>query len=776
MKAELATLRGRSERFDGIVGPALRHALTETADAALLKLFTTAIADGGETGIALLAVGGYGRGEPAPGTDLDLVLIHDGRRGNVAAIAEEIWYPVWDSGVKLDHSVRTIDEVIGVADTDLKAALGLLDARAIAGDRAFAATLLDEVRSRWRTRAARRLPELAAMVAERAERCGEVAFLLEPDLKEARGGLRDVHALRALATAWVAEAPSRRVLAAYRVLLDARGEVRRRSSSPGGADRMLLQEQTPVADARGYSDSLGLARAVADAGRTIAWTWDSTWYRVSAALRPPARWRRRRPERRPLDEGVVEQNGEVQLALAATPATDPVLPLRAGAAAARAGIPLGRYALERLAREAPPMPCPWPEGARDDLVGLLATGRASVTVLEALDQVGLLVRLLPEWEQVRSKPQRNPYHRFTVDRHLMEAAAAATGYTREVDRPDLLLLGALLHDLGKGWPGDHTEVGIKLVGEIAPRMGLNAEDTEVLAAMVRHHLLLPEAATRRDIDDPATIEAVARAVGSERVLTLLYALTRADSAATGPTAWSAWKARLVGELVERTAAALGGHGPATTPDLTERQRTLLAVEETLYVEANPLPDDGMFEIVVVADDQPALLAATTGVLALHRLDVRRASARGANGRALQQAAVSARRGETPSASRLRADLTAALAGRLDLSSRLAGREQAYANVKRWAEPAPPQVLFDDSSSMTVIEVRAPDGLGVLYRIVRALADADLDVSTAVVATLGLDVVDAFYVRDRDGTGPLTPERREQVSEAVLGTLAAPVGA
>jgi [protein-PII] uridylyltransferase len=473
--------------------------------------------------------------------------------------------------------------------------------------------------------------------------------------------------------------------------------------------------------------------------------------------------------------GVVEQDGEVQLALDATPASDPSLVLRVGAAAARAGIPLGRFALERLAREAPPMPSPWPDGARDDLVGLLATGRASIDVLEALDQVGLVVRLLPEWERVRSKPQRNPYHRFTVDRHLMEAAAAAAGHTREVDRPDLLLLGALLHDLGKGWPGDHTEAGIGLVADIGPRLGLTAEDTDVLAAMVRHHLLLPEAATRRDIDDPATVAAVARAVGSQRVLTLLYALTKADSAATGPTAWSAWKARLIGELVERATAILSGHGPAVPPDLTPKQRDLLAQPEKLHVEVNPLLDEGMFEIVVVADDQPALLAAVTGVLALQRLDVRRASARGAEGRALEQAAVAAPRGETPSAARLRADLAAVLEGRLDLAARLSGREQAYAAVKRWAEPAPPQVLFDDSSATTVVEVRAPDGVAVLYRIVRALADTDLDVSTAVVATLGLDVVDAFYVRDRDGADLLTPARREQVSAAVLAALAAPVG-
>ncbi|HMA45854.1 MAG TPA: [protein-PII] uridylyltransferase, partial [Frankiaceae bacterium] len=444
MKAELTSLRGRSD----LVGPALRRALVELADGFLRELLG---APG--PGVALLAVGGYGRGEPAPCSDLDLLLLHDGRRDDVAALAERVWYPLWDAGVGLDHSVRTLDEAVSVADRDLKAALGLLDARTVAGDPTLAAAMLERVRSRWRARAARRLPELADLVTDRASRHGEVAFLLEPDLKEARGGLRDVHALRALAAAWVADPPAPRVLAAYRLLLDARGELHRRLRGRGrGEDRLLLQEQDAIAATLSCVDADALAHAVADAGRTIAWAWDICWHRASAGLRPAPRWRRR-PVRRPLDEGVVEQDGEVQLARDAVPADDPVLVLRAAAAAARAGLPFGPYALDRLVAEAPPLPVPWPDAARDALVALLGAGPPAVPVVEALDQVGLLVRLLPDWTRVRSKPQRNPYHRFTVDRHLMEAAARATAFTRDVERPDLLLVGAWLHDLGKGYPG-----------------------------------------------------------------------------------------------------------------------------------------------------------------------------------------------------------------------------------------------------------------------------------------------------------------------------------
>src|SRR5206468_13126790 len=146
-------------------------------------------------------------------------------------------------------------------------------------------------------------------------------------------------------------------------------------------------------------------------------------------------------------------------------------------------------------------------------LALLGSGSYLVPVWEALDQLGIVVRLLPEWSAVRCHPQRNAIHRFTVDRHLVEAAAGAAELTRRVSRPDLLLIGALLHDIGKGFPGDHTDAGVERVPAIGARLGLPPTDIELLVALVRHHLLLPDTATRRDLDDPATVRLVADAVG-----------------------------------------------------------------------------------------------------------------------------------------------------------------------------------------------------------------------------------------------------------------------
>ena len=263
------------------------------------------------------------------------------------------------------------------------------------------------------------------------------------------------------------------------------------------------------------------------------------------------------------------------LARSADPATDPVLPLRAAAAAAQAGLALAPRTLARLAG-CPPLPVPWPAEARDALAALLGAGQAAIGVWEALDQEELITRLLPDWERVRNRPQRNPLHTFTVDRHLVETAAHAAALTRTVARPDLLLIAALLHDIGKGWPGDHRLTGEVLARDTAARLGLGAGEADLVARAVRHHLLLPQTATRRDLDDPVTVAQVAQAVGSRPLLELLHALAIADGQATGPAAWNDWKAGLVSELVRRVGAALGGEPPPAPLPLRAEQIALAA--------------------------------------------------------------------------------------------------------------------------------------------------------------------------------------------------------
>ncbi|MGH3310919.1 MAG: HD domain-containing protein, partial [Streptomyces sp.] len=502
-------------------------------------------------------------------------------------------------------------------------------------------------------------------------------------------------------------------------------------------------------------------------------------------------------------------------------------------------------AVRRMAAAAGRLPVPWPAEAREEFVTLLGAGAATVPVWEALEAEGLIARLLPDWERVRCRPQRNPVHRFTVDRHLVETAVQAAALTRRVQRPDLLLVGALLHDIGKGWPGDHSVVGETIARDMAARIGFDAADAEVLATLVRRHLLLIETATRRDLDDPATIRSVADAAGDTGTLELLHALTEADALATGPAAWSAWRGTLVADLVKRVAGVLAGEAVEehTDPFVPTAQAERLAVEAwrtqgpALALHARPETpaeerrgdqdgEDGQpdragdagytgeaaetppepvgVELLVTVPAPPApddptsaperpdayamgVLPAVAGVLALHRLTVRAADLRvlrlpgsvaGDDGEAavlLLSWRVAAAYGALPLAGRLRADLVRALEGSLDIAARLAEREAAYRRPRRRGAQAPPPrvtVARGSSEVATVLEVRAHDAHGLLYRIGRALEGAGVLVRSAHVSTLGADAVDAFYVTGADGA-PLSSAEAAGLARELEGALGGP---
>jgi [protein-PII] uridylyltransferase len=455
--------------------------------------------------------------------------------------------------------------------------------------------------------------------------------------------------------------------------------------------------------------------------------------------------------------GVVLRDGVVELAPGADPGADPGLALRTAAAAARAGTSLGRRCLQRLAAEVPEgVADAWTDAARADLVGVLGSGRRAIDVLEALDQHGLLVRLVPEWAAVRCRPQRNAYHRFTVDRHLCEAAANAAAEGDDVDRRDLLLVGTWLHDIGKGFVGvrgdDHTVAGEAVIADVATRMGFPPADVDVLVAMVRHHLLLPDVATRRDLDDPSTVSAVAEAVGDRRLLTLLHLLTVADSQATGPAAWSDWKAGLVDELVARADRVLSGAASSTAefPAASD-----LAVVDRARAEGRLVVVADGRAATVAAADRPGLFCQVAGTLAIHGLDVLAARAWSSDdGMAVEHFDVQSPFGREPDWRAVQADLARAMNGELSIEARLADRARQYASRPTVRSATPPRtqvtVHSEASESATVVEVRAPDRIGTLYRITRVLAALGLDIRSAKVATVGNEVVDAFYVVDEAG--------------------------
>jgi [protein-PII] uridylyltransferase len=714
--------------------------------------------------IALLAVGGYGRGELAPASDLDLLLVHDLKPKKVPKfvepVASAIWYPLWDSGVRLGHAVRRLDEQLALLRDDLEVSTALLTARPLAGDDSLAEEVIAAGRDHWWRSSDRLLSELRDRVRDRQESAGDVAYRLEPDLKDGHGGLRDVQTLRwaEMAGLDIRAEDLVELAACYETLLRARVALHQATGRSG--EVLRLEDQDATAAAGGWSDADEMMASVAAAGRSIAWLADENWGRAveddTDALHDRA-----------VAPGIVLSGGEIELADGADPSADPTLALQAAVAAARYECRIGRSTLDRLHDDFRPWVEHWPVGATDELVALLLEGHRAIPVLEALDQRGLMSRLLPEWGPVRSKPQRNAYHRFTVDRHLWEAAANAAELADRVTRPDLLVVGALLHDLGKGYPGDHTEVGITLVRSIAPRLGYGDADVGTLVAMVEHHLLLPDVAMRRDLSDEATIAQVADALGSVEVLELLHALTEADSLATGPSAWGSWKDGLVTELVDRVRHVLGGG------DVAEATWSLFPDAETLALMATNGVEVGHRDdlITIVNPDAAGNFSQIAGVLSLYGLDVVSARAHSdEQGTAAAQFRVVLPTNE-PRWEAIEGDLRRALAHTLAIEARLDERARTYRRRRRTqaAAPDPPRVVFDDeaSSNATVIEVRGTSTVGVLYRITKTLAELGLDIRHATVQTVGMEVVDTFYVRTVSGALVTDPAHRVEIEKAIL---------
>ncbi|MDX5458147.1 [protein-PII] uridylyltransferase [Micromonospora tulbaghiae] len=729
----------------GGIGVAARSARADALDAWLCRAFPE------RDGVALVAVGGLGRRQCAPYGDLDLVLLHAGVPG-IDELAASLWYPIWDAGLRLDHSVRTVAEALSVAQDDVKVALGLLDARHVAGDPALTDQLSRTATDHWRRTAIRQLPGLREITAARWEAHGELAFLLEGDLKEAAGGLRDVGILRAIATAGVTDALRPAVHAAHRRLLDTRDALHQQVGRR--VDRLVAQERDGVARLLGAEDGDALLRLVAGDARTVSHALDDAWRAADRLRSGRHRAAPGRPLRRPVARDVVEQDGELVLARTAIGARpDPSLSLRVAAAAAATRLPIARATCEWLAAYCPPLPAPWPPAARAALITLLGAGSGLVPAWETCDRYGLIDRWLPEWTRMRSLPQHNPVHRFTLDRHLVQTAYEASRHTRDVERPDLLLLGAFLHDIGKGLPGDHSTVGAPLAEAVAARIGLPPAEAALIGTLVRLHLLLPDVATRRDLSDPKTIAGVAERVGDTGTLELLHALVRADAAATGPAAWSGWKGRLIAELVSRVRTTLDT-GVVPAPP---------APDPALVAGPLPVVHLGEDRVSVAAADRRGLLATVAGCLALHRLEVISADAATVDGRALVECRVQPRYGLAPEPIALSADLRRAVGGDVSVIQRLRGRALAARS-----QGAAPRVVWhrEAATDAVLLELRAADAAGLLYRVTCALDDAGAQVRAARISTLGGDVVDAFYLV---GGWP-SDEERARIEAAVLAAV------
>jgi [protein-PII] uridylyltransferase len=808
LQADLAALAGAYTL--GHHGRWVAERRADLVDDALRAVWERASAPGGA---ALVALGGYGRRRQLPRSDVDLLILHEGLDGTeVQRLADAVLYPLWDAGLVVGHAVRTPGECLEATER-LDAWTAMLTARPVAGDEDVCLRALDPVRGRAAADPRGFADLIRSARAARAERRGSCAHLLEPDLQDGTGGLRDVASLAWLEVAiggglqdagLLSSGEAAAVDAAEEFLVRARSAVH--LATGRRADRLVSDLQPEIAAGFGFTDLPdlvahdGLMRALFAHARDVEHAVGLVLDRIAE----------------PTDGSTTLEPGPAGL-------------LRALAVTAERGATPSPALVESLATAEVPDPVPWDADVRSAFLRILRSGDTGARMLDVLDRVGLLVRYLPCWAGVRCRPQRDPYHRYTADVHLLMATAAMARLLRTADDPadplhadavrsiadpDPVLLGALLHDIGKIGRANHVPIGTEIATEQLRAMGVDQPTASLATAMVADHLLLPDAATRRDLTDENLILDIAAKVGTPERLASLYLLAKADAEATGPAAWTPWRRALIHELVTKVRHVLergemGTELAVTLADRVGRVRDLLESEAEADVDrfvlrmprgyflsveparaarhfrtiaprigthdvrsaAAPGSRPGTYELLVVAADRPGLLSWIAGALAVGGVSILSAQVFTTDDRvAVDLFEVEGAFEPEITEARWRAfrsTLRRTIEGAISLEARVEETRRHYPAPKVQT-PVTVRIDEDASDFSTVIEIGAPDRIGLLYDITRTFVELELDVHLAKVATFDGRVVDAFYVRDR--LGRKVPDAGAKVGDAIRARL------
>ncbi|MHB8809499.1 MAG: [protein-PII] uridylyltransferase [Desulfobulbaceae bacterium] len=833
----------------GISGHELLQRQTQLADAFITGHFNGSAAVREARGnVALVALGGYGRGELYPFSDIDLLLLHDrGAAKDMQGVAESILYPLWDSGYEVGHSVRTPDGAVNFARDDFIFQVSLLDARFLAGSKELFARLRERYQKKILDGGRRRFVEVMEdFRTERRQKYGSHSYLLEPHIKEGKGGLRDIQAmlwvgkavfgLAGLAAMEEAGMLSSQELRSFEGSWNMLVRIRNRLHylSQRKNDQLFFEYQEEMARAFGYRDSEGMLgvehfmREVYSHLQTIAVITDLFFEHVREVVGYDQAGRKERQ----LERDIVLRNGSVRFTAGPEElAKKPHLLLRLFLQAGKTGLPLHHRTRQLISDNLVLVDEHFRTAKRTarNFLELLTDSLEPQPVLEAMLETGLLTAYLPEFAGIESLAQHDLYHIYTVDRHLLTTVgevARLKGSEAELYRslasPHLLLLAALLHDVGKGRDTDHSALGEGMVRTLGSRLGLAPKEQDCLAFLVRYHLFLPENALRRDLEDPEFIRQSAEVMGDIDRLTMLYLLTIADSKATGPSAWSSWKASLLADYYLRIKACLEaactvGRGPLAAGGaeaqgaqwLREQVTNLIGTAGT-RIAIDDLPDDyllsfsaetvahhlhlhrnkavllkqkvllfpearlGYWSLLVMSQDRAGLLAKVCGVLALHNLSVLGAHIfTWPDQTAVDVLHVVPLAGteftdqDWPG---LENDINLAVNYRLDVSQQLYQKIFAVGfRPTRQVQQLRQEVLIDNSASQrfTVIEVYGGDRPGTLYHLTQTIADFGLDIHRARIATEVEQLIDVFYVAGRDGRKLDDPARIEQLRDTLL---------
>jgi len=810
----------------GVDGAEAARLYAAAADRMLISLWrvaTEVLHPAPQDRLILLAVGGYGRGVLAPFSDLDLLFLRPGQGASLrtTAVIEFVHYVLWDLGLKVGSASRSVGETLELARADMTVRTTLLEARVLAGD----APLGDGLLKRFRAEVAKADPRafIAAKMEERdvrLQKTGAVRYRVEPNIKDGKGGLRDLNTLF-----WIARslAPdSERGQAALEGLLSAR-ELRSFREAIGflwsvrihlhlaagrAEEKLTFDYQPEIARRmgwRGRGDELAVerfmrryfqvAREVGALTRAVSAQLEARQQKKAQGLaRGLSRLIPRRRVKLAFD-GLAVEGGRLTVTGGGVFAHDPVRLLLLFVEADRLDLDLHPDAFAAVIRALPlvtPALRRHPRAAEAFLT-VLAHGQRPYRVLSIMNETGLLGRFLPEWGRIVGQTQFNMYHAYTVDEHTLQAVGVINDIARgklEADHPtstiiihriadiEVLMLAMLLHDVGKGGDRGQLEDGAIAARRACERLGVDPRRIELVVWLVRHHLLMSDYAQKRDVSDPSTVRAFAEAVGDPERLRMLMVLTVADIRAVGPGVWNGWKGQLMRALFEATEALFRGDAVTREnplidhPALVERAR-----REGAAVEA--LPPETALEstarVAVAATDRPGLFADLAATLAKAGADVVGARlATAEDGTALDVFELQDGAGEAYGQREPRrlAILVKALERAAQKGARASAVETPRVSARRAVFDVRPVVRIDveAGTSAVVVEVSGADRPGLLADLARTISEHGYSTRSAHVASFGERAVDGFYITDADGQKPTDTARLAALKTALIAVL------
>lgn len=837
----------------GVGGLDILHRYAGLVDDFIVERFTASAAVQATGGsIAVIALGGYGRSELYPSSDIDLLVLHDRRaKQAMQGVAEALLYPLWDAGFEVGHSVRGVKDAVAFAREDFHFQVSLLDARLLAGSQPLFADLLNRYGKKVLDgRRQNFVRTMEAFKAERWAKFGSHTYMLEPHIKEGKGGLRDIQAMfwvakgvfglkdaDAMQSAGMLAAADRQTLEASWSML-ARLRMGLHHLGRRKNDHLIFEYQEELATAFAYQDHGGMRavehfmREVYGHLQTVSQVTDLFFEHVLEVLGMTGG----SSVEQQLERFIVSRGGTVRLADKDAPVERPYLLMRLFLQSGRTGMPLHHRTRQMITAHLDLVDDALRTSRRVArvFVELLVETPDVFPLLETMLATGLLTRYLPEFAAVESLAQHDLYHLYTVDRHQLQTVAELSCLRcdmpelfAEVHEKEVLYLAALLHDIGKGRQTDHSLLGAQMALAIGRRLQLSESACQTLAFLVQYHLYLPENALRRDFSDQEFIRQAAELIGTTERLTMLYLLSIADSKATGPSAWSNWKASLLGELYltiksrldagsqlrmvegqgeeqgvswlrEQVQGGLNGQVVAIdvtslpadyllsfSPDMVVRHLVLHRQEAGRLSQRIVLfPEKGerSWSLLIMGRDRAGLLAKICGVLALHNVSVR--SARiftwpdGTVVDVLEVVPITGKTFAEQDWERIGVDLNLAVNYRLDVGYRLHEKMATpvygygYGSGRR-IQHLERKVLIDNQSShqFTLIEVHGSDNPATLYQLTQTLADFGLTIHRARIATEVEQLIVVFYTRTRECgklTDPAAMEKAEMTLMHIIG--------